>query len=267
MKEYWNDNDFNRNMRRKKLKRHTSRGFTLGLCCCLTAMILAFGLNVNHIPPAVDKQPDAHLSKNTVANTDFDTGLTTDAQSIADETTWCLILVNKWNPIPEDYEADFTELANGQLVDTRIYPALQEMLDAARSDYVYPVVVSGYRTTEKQQSLMSEKIADYKAEGYSDTAAVSKAETWVAVPGTSEHQLGIAVDINADGIRSTGKEVYKWLDLNSYKFGFIRRYPADKTEITGVIDEPWHYRYVGIDAATEIYNQGICLEEYLNKIN
>lgn len=267
MKEYWNDNDFSRNTRHKKRKRHTPHGFTLILCCCLTAVILAFGLTVNHIPPAADTQPDAHLSENIVTNTDFDTSLAADEQSITDETAWCLILVNKWNHIPEDYEADFTELANGQLVDTRIYPALQEMLDAARSDNVYPVVVSGYRTAEKQQSLMSEKIAAYKAEGYSDAAAVFKAETWVAVPGTSEHQLGIAVDINADGIRSTGEEVYKWLDQNSYKFGFIRRYPADKTEITGVIDEPWHYRYVGIDAATEIYNQGICLEEYLNKIN
>ncbi|HBE85746.1 MAG TPA: peptidase M15, partial [Lachnoclostridium sp.] len=121
-----------------------------------------------------------------------------------DETLWSLILVNRWNAIPEDYDVDLTELSNGQTVDTRIYPSLQNMFDAARADGVYPVVVSGYRTAEKQQSLMEEKIAAYKAEGYSASKAKAEAETWVAIPGTSEHQLGIAVDINADGVKSNG---------------------------------------------------------------
>jgi D-alanyl-D-alanine carboxypeptidase len=89
----------------------------------------------------------------------------------------------------------------------------------------------------------------------------------VATPGTSEHQLGIAVDINADGVHSMGGAVYDWLDQNSYKYGFIRRYSADKTEITGVMNEQWHYRYVGVGAATDIHERGICLEEYLGEMN
>lgn len=137
------------------------------------------------------------------------------------------------------------------------------MFDIAKADGVYPVVASAYRTTEKQQSLMDNKIRDYKSEGYSQQKAITKAEEWVAIPGTSEHQLGISVDINADGIHSAGHEVYEWLNQNAYKFGFIRRYPPNKTEITGVINEPWHYRYVGVKAATEMYIRGVCLEEYL----
>ncbi|MDD3339490.1 MAG: M15 family metallopeptidase [Lachnospiraceae bacterium] len=187
--------------------------------------------------------------------------------SDADETSWCLILANKWNPIPTDYKVELITLSNGKSVDSRIYPALQKMFDDARSHNIYPIVASGYRTTEKQQSLMDEKIGEYKNEGYSADEAKSKAETWVAIPGTSEHQLGIAVDINADGVHSTGDEVYKWLDENAYKYGFIHRYPSDKTDITGVINEPWHYRYVGITTATEIQRQGVCLEEYLHKVN
>lgn len=182
-----------------------------------------------------------------------------------EEIEWNLILVNKYNYIPEDYEVELTELANGQCVDERIYPALQSMFDEARREGVYPVVASGYRTSEKQQSLLDEKIQEYLSEGYTDEEAKSKAEAWVAVPGTSEHQLGLGIDINADGIHSTGNEVYEWLNKNSYKFGFINRYPKEKTEITGIINEPWHYRYVGIEAATEIYKSGICLEEYLDK--
>ncbi|WP_312432667.1 M15 family metallopeptidase [Lacrimispora sp.] len=184
-----------------------------------------------------------------------------------DETSWSLILVNRWNAIPEDYSVDLTELSNGQTVDKRIYPALQKMFDAARADGIYPAVVSGYRTAEKQQSLMDEKIAAYKTEGYSASQAKAEAETWVAIPGTSEHQLGIAVDINADGVKSNGSEVYKWLKQNSYRYGFILRYPPSKTKITGVSNEPWHYRYAGIKAATAMHEQDLCLEEYLGEKN
>lgn len=185
-------------------------------------------------------------------------------ESTTEETEWNLILVNKWNSIPENYEVELMELTNGQLIDERIYPALQSMFDSARSEGIYPIVASGYRTTEKQQSLLDEKRAEYLSEGYTEEEAKNRAEMWVAVPGTSEHQLGLGVDINADEVHSTGKEVYKWLKENSYKFGFINRYPKDKTEITGIINEPWHYRYVGIEAASEIHKNGICLEEYLN---
>ena len=141
------------------------------------------------------------------------------------------------------------------------------MFDAARADGVYPIVAAGYRTTEKQQSLMAERISDYQKEGYSDEAAKAEAEKWVAVPGTSEHQLGIAVDINADGIHSAGQEVYDWLDENGYLYGFVHRYPSDKTEITGISNEPWHYRYVGMEAAADMTSQNLCLEEYLEMIS
>lgn len=185
-------------------------------------------------------------------------------EQIAEEE-WCLILVNKEHCIPDDYEVELVELSNGQCVDRRIYPALQEMFDTARSEGIYPVVASGYRTAQKQQSLMDEKIAAYLVEGNSLQEAKEKAEIWVAAVGTSEHQLGISVDINADGVHSAGSEVYEWLDENSYRFGFIKRYPEDKTEITGIINEPWHYRYVGKKAAAEIYRSGVCFEEYFEE--
>lgn len=187
-------------------------------------------------------------------------------ESAEDKTAWNLILVNREHPIPEGYEMELTKLSNGQSVDARIYPALQKMFDDARADGVYPVVASGYRTTKEQQRLMKEKIADYEEEGYSPEEAKNKAEEWVAVPGTSEHQLGLCADINADGIHSVGNEVYEWLEKNAHRYGFIKRYPADKSEITGTIHEPWHYRYVGVKAAAEIYRQGLCLEEYIEAL-
>ena len=123
-----------------------------------------------------------------------------------------------------------------------------------------PQITSGYRTEKKQKKIYEEKIREYRLEGFSETDAVSYAEKWVAIPGTSEHQLGVAVDING-----ASYDVYLWLQENSHKYGFIFRYPGSKTDITGVSEEVWHYRYVGTEAAVEMYEQDLCLEEYLEQ--
>ncbi len=186
-------------------------------------------------------------------------------QTASLDNGWELIVVNRSHRIPADYEVELTELANGEQVDARIYPALQEMFDAARADGLQLYVAAGYRTQEKQQQLLDEKTAAYENEGYPNAAAQKRAEEWVALPGTSEHQLGLAVDINADGATESDA-VYHWLWKNAYRYGFIQRYPSDKTAITGIIHEPWHYRYVGVQAAEEIHQQGICLEEYVDSL-
>ena len=184
----------------------------------------------------------------------------------SEDNGWNLILVNRENYIPADYEVQLTELSNGKKVDSRIYPELQEMFNAARAQGYGLFVREGYRTQEEQQQLMDEKIEAYENEGKSKPEAKKLAEQWVAIPGTSEHQLGIAVDINADTTKSSSDDVYSWLAENAHKYGFIKRYPSDKTDITGVINEPWHYRYVGKEAALEIYSQGMCLEEYIDTL-
>lgn len=179
---------------------------------------------------------------------------------------WNLIVVNRWNELPEDYSVELTELSNGQKVDSRVYPYLQEMFDAARTEDVYPVVREGYRTAEEQQEILDDKIQSYINQGYSQVKAERTAKEWVALPGTSEHQLGIAVDINADKSKCSNEEVYAWLAENAYKYGFVLRYPPGKQKITGTSYEPWHYRYVGIEAAYEINERGICLEEYFKQM-
>ena len=173
-----------------------------------------------------------------------------------------LILVNRWNPVPDNYEVNLVEVGDGECVDERIYDSLMEMLeDAKEANWgQLPRVVSGYRTMEQQQRIYDEKLAEYRQEGYSDDEAEALVQQWVATPGYSEHQLGSAVDING-----ATYDVYFWLQENSYKYGFIFRYPGHKTEVTGVAEEVWHYRYVGVEAAAEIYEQGICLEEYVER--
>ena len=185
-----------------------------------------------------------------------------NTHTIAVSGGWNLVVVNRWNELPEDYGIELMELSNGQKIDERIYPYLQEMFDAARAEGIYPIVREGYRTEEEQQAIFDEKVQAYINEGYSRSRAERTAKEWVALPGTSEHQLGIAVDINADKSKCSNDEVYEWLAENAHEYGFILRYPQGKTEITGTSYEPWHYRYVGEAVALEIYERGICLEEY-----
>ncbi len=190
-----------------------------------------------------------------------------DAASVDNPDAWNLILVNEDHSIPFGYTRclEFTELSNGEFVDSRIYPALQAMFDDARADNVYPVVASGYRSREQQETLLEEKIAAYVDQEYDEKEARRLALTYCAMPGHSEHELGSAVDINADPEHSRGDEVYTWLAQNARYYGFIRRYPENKKELTGIADEPWHYRYVGRDVALEMEEKGLCPEEYHEK--
>lgn len=182
------------------------------------------------------------------------------------EHGWKLILVNKDNYIPKDYKVKLLTLSNGKKVDARIYPKLQEMFDAARASGINLHVAEGYRSEEEQEDMMEEKIESFIEEGKSEGEAKKLARKWVALPGTSEHQLGIAVDINSQ-ISTPSGPLYSWLANNSYKYGFILRYPPNKVSITGVKYEPWHFRYVGKSAAAQIHRQGICLEEYVENLD
>ncbi len=182
------------------------------------------------------------------------------------EKGWNLILVNNNYAVPDGYEIEFTVLSNGEKVDKRIYPDLQNMMDDARDQGLALFVADGYRSYEEQVNIYRNKYKHYIDTGYSKKDAKMMTEFYVAIPGTSEHQIGIAVDINADKELCTNEEVYDWLWENSWKYGFIKRYPAHKTNYTGILSEPWHYRYVGKTAAKEIYEKRICLEEYIEKL-
>ena len=175
---------------------------------------------------------------------------------------WNLILVNNQYKIPADYQMNLVELNNGQKVDKKIYPYLMDMLKDMEKDGIHAFVSSGYRTNSYQQQLLDQRVEAYKSEGYNSIKAFVQARNWVALPGHSEHNLGIAVDINNKSTTSS-QEVYKWLSNNAYQYGFIKRYPGDKIEITNIHSEPWHYRYVGYEHAKYIYEHNLCLEEYI----
>lgn len=232
-------------MKRKRLTNNAS-AFPIIVCTVFIAAALLTGKAV------YSRQQDiSNVSASEISETDT-----------SDEM---LVLVNRTHRITEEYSGELVTLRNGKSVDSRIYPELQAMFDEMRSEDIYPIVNEGFRTREDQEQMMEDQINAYLDVGYSRKKAKKLAENIVAPVGSSEHELGIAVDIIADKSRSDNETVYNWLAKNAYKYGFIQRYPSNKTEITGIDYEPWHYRYVGKKAAAEIYEQGVCLEEYLDE--
>ena len=187
------------------------------------------------------------------------------------EAPWNLLLVNDWNPLPAGYDSDvtFSTVSGGKQVDSRIIDAVNRMLnDAAAYDLA---VVSAYRPKEEQDVLYWRKVKQYTDKGYSDLEAQKVGGTIVKRPGFSEHNCGLAMDVGGSGdytLEQTfaNTPAYAWLMEHCADYGFILRFPEGKEDITGVIYEPWHYRYVGEEAARYIMDNDLCLEEYLAQV-
>lgn len=182
-----------------------------------------------------------------------------------------ILLVNPWNHLPEDYSVKLRKINDSYQVASLAYPDFQDMMADCAAAGCAPVVCSAYRTQEYQEKLFARKISRLVAAGMTQEEAEKEAATVVAIPGTSEHQLGLALDIidNSNWKLDQSQENTKtqqWLMANSWKYGWILRYPNGKTELTGIIYEPWHYRYVGKEIAAELHQLDMCLEEYLNML-
>ena len=182
-----------------------------------------------------------------------------------------LYLVNPWNYIPENYTVELTSIGDTHQVATIAYEDYMTMIADCQAAGFSPIVCSSFRTQEYQEGLFQNRIKRYVDQGYSEEEATELAGHSVAIPGTSEHQLGLALDIvDSKNFRLDESQAKMptqiWLMENSWRYGWILRYPVDKSEITGIIYEPWHYRYVGKAIAKQIHDSGLCLEEYLEML-
>lgn len=179
-----------------------------------------------------------------------------------------VLLVNRWNPIAQDFTVEL-ETAQGFCMDTQCMPAVQQMLDDLEAAVGKIGLLNGYRSYTIQYDMFYGAIQSLQNAGYSYASAYAQVFTSVAIPGTSEHQLGLAIDIldPVDTFYSNGEtETIAWLKEHCWDYGFIVRYPDGKSDITGIIYEPWHYRYVGIELAQELRDSGLCLEEYMDQL-
>lgn len=180
---------------------------------------------------------------------------------------WNLILVNRDYILPDDFEVKLASIEsyddNPQKMDYRAAPHYNEMFDAAAKDGIYLYAISGYRSVTRQRNNFERKIQYYRDQGYSKVEATQMAARIILPPGTSEHNAGLAVDILSLEQSFENTKEFRWLSAHAHEYGFILRYPKDKEDVTKIIYEPWHYRYVGVETAKKIKASGLCYEEYL----
>ena len=228
--------------------------------------------------------------------TSADYSYITDISAVADALNTIdaayLLLANKTFHMGEKYTPDnlvslntkYTGGKNISLSGNAAYAAEALIREMRAEGFDSVFITSAYRSYDYQSTLYDKYFNEEKAAhpSWSNEQIKEQVLTYSAYPGTSEHQTGLCIDLMTNemaGLWNYGSETpnnpydkgfaetkeYKWLKDNAHKFGFILRYPEDKTDITGYSYESWHYRFVGIDAATDIYTQGITLEEYLGK--
>ena len=181
-----------------------------------------------------------------------------------------MTLVNPWNAVPADWNPRLVSIGNGMTFDERGAAALKQMVADCKAAGNKPVAISAYRTQETQQELFDNKVLRVIEAGTNPAFAEAEAAMSVAIPGTSEHQLGFSVDIvdNARPDLDFGQQwtpTQRWLMEHCTDYGFILRYPVESTDVTGIIFEPWHYRYVGVKNAKKIAASALVFEQYLEQ--
>jgi D-alanyl-D-alanine carboxypeptidase len=167
-----------------------------------------------------------------------------------------VVLVNARNKVPSYYERKLVTYEEPHRVSEICLEPLKMMLSDCEQAGISYTFNSAFRSVEQQKIILETRTKEYEDQGMGDMQAYMKARETVALPGTSEHHLGLAVDL-------LGEEALVWLNEHCWDYGFIVRYAADKQHITGITDEPWHFRYVGTEVSLDMKDSGLCLEEYL----
>ena len=184
---------------------------------------------------------------------------------ITDAEKWNLAIINTKYPLPDSYAPTLSNVISGSNIqlDSRVSERYAEMYAAAKLSGCVLTPYSGYHSYALQETNYNRKVNFYVNQGISAEEASQKASAQVLPAGCSEHNAGLAMDIVSASSDFINTKEYKWLCENAYNYGFILRYPEDKTAITGMNFEPWHWRYVGTQAAKEMKEKNQCLEEYL----
>ncbi len=214
--------------------------------------------------PSVSEPINGGDSSSTPGDTSSQT-----TPAVPEEDKWMLRVANYKYVLPADFTVQTGLITpayardQGMSFDARAVGDLNDMLAAANRDGVNLLVISCFRTLTKQTNLYNAEVQKWLNQGYNEERAKEKAGTIVAVPGTSDHNLGLAVDLNSVEESFENTKQFDWLQEHAAEYGFVMRYPKEKQDITKIIYEPWHYRYVGKEHAAEMNRLNMCLEEYV----
>ena len=181
---------------------------------------------------------------------------------------WATTLISKKYPLGKTYSPTLAPVIDGSSVtaDTRVADAYKLMYADALKEGLVLTPYSAYCSYSRQQTNYENKVQAFVLQGMTEDEAKANAEKRIEPAGCSENGAGLSVDIVSASAGFSSTDEYKWLVNNAHKYGFVLRYPEDKTDVTGIIYQPWHWRYVGIEVANEMKSNNLCLEEYLGVI-
>lgn len=260
----------------QRLKKVMIVGFVAGIVVCFLLGSIVNRIRIGGLEKKYKEQITTLKDQNKQLSSESQDGgtggeVTSGADTLSStEEGWSLVLINEVHPLDTEYRPELAEIVEGKFVDKRIMDELTAMLEDAVNEGMNMYICSAYRDYEEQRQVFNTTMVDWINQGKSPLEAYEETKISVAVPGTSEHASGLALDIvsaqygELDEKQAETAEA-KWLAENCWKYGFILRYPPEKSAVTGIIFEPWHYRYVGKDAAKEIKEKDITLEEYLSQ--
>lgn len=218
--------------------------------------------------PASSDSQNPSGGDNSSSETPSDTS-SQKTPAVPEADLWKLRVANSENVLPADFSVKTALITpayardQGMSFDARAVADLNAMLAAANKEGAKLLVISCFRTLTKQTNLYNAEVNKWLGRGYSEAEAKAKAGTIVAVPGTSDHNLGLAVDLNSVEESFENTKEFDWLQEHAAEYGFVMRYPKHKQDITKIIYEPWHYRYVGKEHAAKMNELDMCLEEYV----
>ena len=272
-------------VRRRRRSRAIRRVAGLTVMLCVAAGGVSFLLTCRAVVPSASAASAISMPAQSIADPTVSSAENTAAPAnalglTADEARAMLadplmVLVNHTSKMPDDYTFDTKECGSATAVNktlqTAACDAFLEMQKAAAADGVTVWMQSGYRSVKYQTSLYERKTKYYLDKGYDNATAREKAAAVVNPPGYSEHNCGLAADLNSpehtgldEGFEKTA--AFRWLCEHAGDYGFILRYPKDAEDKTEIIYEPWHWRYVGVENAAKINASGLCFEEYIETL-
>lgn len=272
-------------VRRRRRNRAIRRVAGLTVMLCVAVGGVSFLLTRHAAVPSASAASAISMPAQSIADSTVSSAENTAAPAnalglTADEARAMLadplmVLVNHTSKIPDDYTFDTKECGSATAVNKTLQTvacdAFLEMQKAAAADGVTVWMQSGYRSVKYQTSLYERKTKYYLDKGYDNATAKEKAAAVVNPPGYSEHNCGLAADLNSpehtgldEGFEKTA--AFRWLCEHAGDYGFILRYPKDAEDKTEIIYEPWHWRYVGVENAAKINASGLCFEEYIETL-
>lgn len=272
-------------VRRRRRSRAIRRVAGLTVILCVAVGGVSFLLTRRAVVPSASAASAISMSAQSIADSTVSSAENTAAPAnalglTADEARAMLadplmVLVNHTSKMPDDYTFDTKECGSATAVNKTLQTvacdAFLEMQKAAAADGVTVWMQSGYRSVKYQTSLYERKTKYYLDKGYDNATAKEKAAAVVNPPGYSEHNCGLAADLNSpehtgldEGFEKTA--AFRWLCEHAGDYGFILRYPKDAEDKTEIIYEPWHWRYVGVENAAKINASGLCFEEYIETL-